>query len=502
MIKKVLIYCLVLCFELHNIDVTAQTLPGGVILPNTLTCASPPVETCIDQTPCKTSGGTTFCLAGAALPDANSYNIAQSCWAYQEDYTCLTKTSDCLSLKTNSACTENAGSPVCDINAAGALMTDPKYGCTSSTHTFTCIFKPASTSTIQVCDSGGSMNGLNWSTPGGNATGQFVQAAATQEFARQMALYSANDGTGDNPIFNIFKGVAKQCVKGVGALASLKNCCDGGGMAVSNSQVAAQMGINAGIAVFKSGAGYAAQAGSQWVYDTAISEGGALSFLQGFGPFTQATMGADPTFSFGMAGFGTTANSAGMFGYGSIGLGTGTEVIATSGAQAGMVVTEYPLYFNPYAFAAMVAIQLVMAWMACDQDSKELQSAKGQNLCLYVGDYVSKEINVGFAKIPIEITESYCCYNGLLAKDVARGAKPQLGLSWGSAQSPNCSGFTAEQISSLNFAALDLSDFTNQITQFAASAMPPVGVMGNTAATTVNQQCLALKVNNPNMVCN
>ena len=472
-------------------DVPADTLDAS-LRTGTSGCSVQTPQYCIDSTPCKTIQGYNVCLSGV---DAGSggFNTNSTCWTYNTQYTCLATQSNCDQFSTNSSCTLKASSCFLDSGTT-------KYGCITNQSTYSCVTKAASSTTETICDSSINSNGLDWATNKSSAAAQFVQAAATQEMARQIALYSTNDGS--NSTFNIFKGISKQCVKGAGVLQNLKNCCRGGGVALSNGTIAKNLGVQAGLTAFASGAKYAAQYGSQYVYDTALTNGGgALEFAQGFGFFTQAPV--DPSFSFGFAGFGTTASSAsGTFFSSSSSIALGGEI-----ATDGTVLSEPVMYFNPYAFAAMVAIQMVTAWMACPQDSQELQSAKSQNLCYYVGEYVSKTIGVGPLKIPLEITEGYCCYNGLLAKDIAIGAKPQLNETWGSPQSPDCSGFTAAQLSSLNFAAIDLSDFTAQIQQNATNAAgtytnAPQGVMSSTATTTINSLCAARQKADPTTVCN
>jgi hypothetical protein len=41
--------------------------------------------------------------------------------------------------------------------------------------------------------------------------------------------------------------------------------------------------------------------------------------------------------------------------------------------------------------------------------------------------------------------------------------KPQLGLDFGTAESPNCRGFTAEELQKLEFSKLDLSEIAKDV---------------------------------------
>ncbi len=84
---------------------------------------------------------------------------------------------------------------------------------------------------------------------------------------------------------------------------------------------------------------------------------------------------------------------------------------------------------------------------------------KGQNLCHYVGTYCSKGEKFGC----IERSESYCCFNSRLARIIQEEGRKQTGKSWGSAKNPDCSGFTLEEFETLDFEAMDLSEFEAEI---------------------------------------
>lgn len=85
---------------------------------------------------------------------------------------------------------------------------------------------------------------------------------------------------------------------------------------------------------------------------------------------------------------------------------------------------------------------------------------KGQKLCHYVGTYCSKKVVTC-----VERKESYCCYNSPLARILQEQGRPQLGKGWGSAQHPQCEGFTQDELERLDFDAMDLSEFEALIVQ-------------------------------------
>jgi conjugal transfer mating pair stabilization protein TraN len=59
----------------------------------------------------------------------------------------------------------------------------------------------------------------------------------------------------------------------------------------------------------------------------------------------------------------------------------------------------------------------------------------------------------------VEHTTSKCCFNSMLARIVNEQGRAQIGKGWGGAQNADCSGFTVTQLQTLNFAAMDLSEF-------------------------------------------
>lgn len=65
--------------------------------------------------------------------------------------------------------------------------------------------------------------------------------------------------------------------------------------------------------------------------------------------------------------------------------------------------------------------------------------------------------------ICLEHKQSWCCYNSKLAKAINTQGRAQLGKSFGSAKDPDCSGFSASELSSLNFAAMNLDELYQDI---------------------------------------
>lgn len=487
----------------------AQTVPFSIqtqILPNTIYCIkgsdAHPVSYCADYTPCKTKVGPNsshvVCLAGTSNPPAGALTIAQSCWSMTTEYTCMQFETECTQYTSNPKCTEQ-GTKQCTTGPTSQLMlsTNPKIGgCSAFTREFMCLDSTATTSTTSTlsCDTTSSMNGLDWTTNSPSASDDFVTAVTSQEFARQLGVYGNKDGMGNG----LFPGTAQSCRDGY---FGLKNCCkSNGGGAVSNASLGKKLGLAVG--GFKIAAGYAADVGGRYVFDTVYNN--APSFMQ---DGVMSMFGASQGNSWmnagvGMYGFGTTASSA-----------AGTFAATSASTSIGSI-GSMQIYFNPYALAAAVAIQVIMDVMSCTQAESDLASAKSMDLCHYVGNFCSNEVKfLGKTIACLETTQAYCCYNGLLAKAVEEGAHGQLGLSWGSPQGPACAGLTIAQLSALDFGTQAMKDamkpFQKQVMESFNATTAPALTDGTikadaTAKATKNANalCLQRKKFDPSTVCN
>jgi len=92
----------------------------------------------------------------------------------------------------------------------------------------------------------------------------------------------------------------------------------------------------------------------------------------------------------------------------------------------------------------------------CSSDEKALGKAKERLLTVDVGEYCSKKV----LGVCLEKKRSYCVFDSKLAQIVQQqGRQWQLGIGFGSAESPNCSGINVAQLQALNFAIMDFKNF-------------------------------------------
>jgi hypothetical protein len=97
----------------------------------------------------------------------------------------------------------------------------------------------------------------------------------------------------------------------------------------------------------------------------------------------------------------------------------------------------------------------------CNEEEKLLAEKRERGLCHEIGIYkVGKEALV----IPKRKT-SFCCFPSKLARVLHEQGRGQVGLQWGDPESPNCRGFTVEEISRLNFESMNLSELFADIMQ-------------------------------------
>jgi conjugal transfer mating pair stabilization protein TraN len=431
----------------------AESYPAGA-------CSLVPgSQTCIDSTPCKTlTDGQLVCLAGASAP-TGAVSIPQACWKYSYQYACDNPT------PTNS-CTPYENNPACSV--VGSVCTDHKAEtgeCTAWNFTYKCMTHPAETS-AQVQCSGNLFDTSSMTTPA-NQNNTFVKAALAMEIARETQVYAEPNKT-------VFNGVAESCTKGY---FGLRNCCTGTPGATSNRGFMQKMAGNAAFSVAKYAGEKLVDTASPYVFDAMyqnveyFSTGLLLSVQNAENVVLQ-----DAGTGFGQA-IGTNFASQGMTlsAYGFT-YGTGTLDMATAlpgtmdlSGTFGFSAGEGFVTFNPYVFAAQLALQYLMSLAQCSEDENIFQMHKGANLTVFVREECSKKVLFSC----VERRQHYCSFNSVLAKIINTQGKSQMGMNI-----EDCSGLTPEQVSQLDFTRIDFSEFTGKLLE-EAQANLPTNIKGN-----------------------
>ena len=101
--------------------------------------------------------------------------------------------------------------------------------------------------------------------------------------------------------------------------------------------------------------------------------------------------------------------------------------------------------------------------VACKENEKLLAKQREQKQAHYIGNFCSKQLKLGFVKICVQKSDSYCTFNSSLAKIIQEQGREQLGISWGSPDNPQCRGFTPEEFQKIDFSKIDLTEFVKDI---------------------------------------
>lgn len=106
---------------------------------------------------------------------------------------------------------------------------------------------------------------------------------------------------------------------------------------------------------------------------------------------------------------------------------------------------------------------------SCSNEEMELGLLKEASRVRYVGNYCSKDSFVGC----ITRKYVYCTYPSKLSRILVEQGKGQLGQGFGSAKNPDCAGFSLQELESLNFDAMDLTEFYSDVMDNAANGTTP-----------------------------
>ena len=457
-----------------------STAPSNTIqLANSYTL----VSTGYDYSTCPSASSTNCSIASSTctsttpnppLPPGISPTAAAPDGCYQ-----LTNTYACSTGQTTSDCGQYSSNPNCSPQSSNCVNLLPNGACAVNQQTYSCMTSPATTTTTTDCSGTSFCQGGNCFNTGHPNDTAFATAAALMEAGRQGGVYNQNGV--------IFTGEADSCRI---RLFGLANCCStsGGGSGYSNAAV---MGL--ALSIGKD----ALSVGSRYTYDSLYTA--SPTWIQnGFRALTGSAGNTLNTFTpsiglygvslsytgFALGTAGTTTTVAPSL-FSSLSAAYNSATMSTALGAPGTLGANFTVSFNPYAFAAVVVLQVIEDLTSCNQDEQMLGLKQGQNLCTYVGTYCSQSLPLLVGSICIENTNSYCCYNSLLAKIIEEQGRAQIGKGYGSAQAPDCSGLTTAQFQQIDFSKIDLSQFTSQI---MASVVGPNQAGMNQNASGVVQQ--------------
>ncbi len=108
----------------------------------------------------------------------------------------------------------------------------------------------------------------------------------------------------------------------------------------------------------------------------------------------------------------------------------------------------------------------------CNEEALLLAQKRPAGMTHYVGTYCSKDTWTGAC---VEKTKVYCGFSSKLARIVQEQARIQISRSWGRAKRPSCEGFSPQELQRLDFAKMDLSEYTQDIIE--ATDLPEVAAI-------------------------
>ncbi len=346
----------------------------------------------------------SICIEGPETRNINGLDVFKDCWKWEDEYACASETmvSNCGEYANDPNCTRLPGSECVDTLPGGQ--------CSLLTHTYRCAVGTETTSTEVDC----SINSfcidgkcLDAGAPPDTDIGAFMTG---MEMVREAGNYS------------MFKGEAGSCSR---KFFGLGNCCksNNSGASMSNSSLAGTLGTTA----LKVGTEVVKVYGSYYMYDALINSGSSMLVEYAIAGFS-----ALPTGGFSVFGLQFAVDIA-----------SGITFVG----------------FDPWSLAFSIGMYLLQDLLSCTQDEQALAMKKGQNLCHKIGTYCTQKV---FGSC-VSKAESYCCFPSRLARIINQQGRPQVGKSWGAPKTPDCSGFTPEQLENLRLDQMDLSEFINEI---------------------------------------
>ena len=116
----------------------------------------------------------------------------------------------------------------------------------------------------------------------------------------------------------------------------------------------------------------------------------------------------------------------------------------------------------------------------CSASEIELAEERNAGNTHYLGRYCSKRTLFG---VCIRRSRAWCVFGSKLGRILQQQGRSQLGIGWGS-----CRGFTVAEIESIDFAGLDLSEFTQDLmdgSREPSVSLPDAGDTGTAMRTRI-----------------
>lgn len=100
-----------------------------------------------------------------------------------------------------------------------------------------------------------------------------------------------------------------------------------------------------------------------------------------------------------------------------------------------------------------------MSLSSCSGEERELGEWRAKKRCVFVGTYCAEKI---LGKCTRK-KSSFCCFGNRLSKLLNDQGRRQLGIGFGSADSPDCRGLPPEELSRIDMSSIDLSELYEEV---------------------------------------
>jgi chemotaxis protein histidine kinase CheA len=98
---------------------------------------------------------------------------------------------------------------------------------------------------------------------------------------------------------------------------------------------------------------------------------------------------------------------------------------------------------------------------SCDAKEIELKTLRDKRLCVQIGTYCAERDAIFNSCLRKKTT--FCCYGTKMARLIQENGRAQLGIGFGSPESPNCEGLSPEQLSRIDFSKINFSEIFEDI---------------------------------------
>ncbi len=111
---------------------------------------------------------------------------------------------------------------------------------------------------------------------------------------------------------------------------------------------------------------------------------------------------------------------------------------------------------------ASVLSSVIPLYPSCSQSETQTGLEEQSNLCVHIGDYCTDSWPLVGC---VQQAHAFCCFSSVLAQIIQTQGRQQLPAmgGFGTAQSPNCRGFTPAEFQSIDFSRIDLSSYYTQL---------------------------------------